>query len=85
MPCFYHGTNRVYPRQPDLKDVTIKALKALQVLELDSPFEPPVRKPENNRVVYSFKLLRKTGKADRFRLKVLDLACYNLRIRYLEW
>ena len=60
-------------------------MEAPLVLELNRLSGLPERKPEKKQEGFSLKLLRKTGKADRFRLKVLDLACYNLRIRYLEW
>ena len=44
----YTGTNRVYPRQPDLKDVTMKELKTPEVLVLDTVRKLSARELENS-------------------------------------
>ncbi|MBA3992645.1 MAG: hypothetical protein C0469_03900 [Cyanobacteria bacterium DS2.3.42] len=63
----------------------MKESKTPEVLTLDRVCKLSTAQSATNLADYGFELLRKTGKAGRFRLKVLDLACYNLRIRYLEW
>ncbi len=63
----------------------MQLLETLDLVELDRLSALSAGAPADSWAVYGFELLRKTGKAGRFRLRVLHLACYNLRIRYLEW